>query len=484
MKVLVLSSEVMPLVKTGGLADVAGSLPLALKRLGMDIRLVLPLYHTVREGPHKIRPILQGLEVPLGGKRRRADIFEARIDEQVPVYLIQQADLYDRTGLYGDSRGDYVDNLERFSFFCHAALKLVERISFRPDVIHCHDWQAGLVPALIEGPYGERPVFSGTGTLFTIHNLGYQGLFPADGLPKTGLPKEGFFHSEGLEFWGKISLLKAGIVYADLINTVSPAYAEEIQTPEQGMGMDGILQPRRASLHGILNGVDYALWDPSHDSCIRSHYSPGDLTGKGHCKETLIREMGLDPSFAQRPLLGVISRFDVQKGLDLLVKILHDVLDLDAGLVVLGSGDERIQKALQQAAADHPGQIGVATGFDEPLAHRILAGTDLFLIPSRYEPCGLTQMYALRYGTVPLVRATGGLRDTIVPFDQRTGEGNGFSFGPFDPASFLSAIRKAIELFHDRTTWKKLMINGMKEDFSWDFSARRYLELFRSITEK
>jgi starch synthase len=300
----------------------------------------------------------------------------------------------------------------------------------------------------------------------------------------TGLSKDAFFHPEGLEYYGKISLLKAGIVYSDAITTVSPAYANEIQTAEYGMGMEGILRHRRAHLQGILNGVDYSLWDPSRDPHIPEYYSPRKVASKQACKEALIQETGLDPTLGKRPLLGMVSRLDVQKGLDLLVQILDDILSLDVGLVILGSGDAQIQQAIQQAAQRYPGRISLKTGFDEPLAHRIMAGADIFLIPSRYEPCGLTQMYALKYGTVPVVRATGGLDDTIVPFISRTGRGNGFKFRPYEAAAFLKAIREAVALFTDLKAWRKLMANGMKADFSWEQSAQKYLELYKSLAKR
>jgi starch synthase len=360
-------------------------------------------------------------------------------------------------------------------------LETTTTLSLKPNVIHCHDWQTGLVPALIKGPYRDSTSLGAPATVFTIHNLGYPGLFPAEKLSLTGLPKDPFFHPEGLEYYGKISLLKAGIVYSDAITTVSPAYAKEIQTTEYGMGMEGILRHRRAHLQGILNGVDYSLWDPSHDPHIPAHYSPRKMVGKKGCKEALIQEMGLNPALAKRPVLGMVSRLDVQKGLDLLVQILDDILSLDVGLVILGSGDEQIQQAIQQAAQRYPGRISLKIGFDEPLAHRIMAGADIFLIPSRYEPCGLTQMYALKYGTVPVVRATGGLDDTILQFDPHKGKGNGFKFKPYEAAAFLQAIREAVALFTDLKAWKRLMANSMRADFSWKQSARKYLELYQSL---
>lgn len=484
LKVLFLSPEAVPFAKTGGLADVAGALPAALKRLGVDVRLVLPLYRIVREGDFETRPLLENLEVPLGKEKLTADVLEAKTADDIPVYLIERDDMYDRPNLYGNARGDYYDNLERFTFYAHASLRIAEAISFKPDVIHCHDWQAGLVPALLKGPYSDASTFSGTSTVFTIHNIGYQGIFPDEKLSVTGLPKSHFFHPQGLEFWGEMSLLKAGILYSEAITTVSPKYAEEIQTPEYGMGMEGVLKHRSAFLHGILNRVDYHLWDPEGDSHIAAKYSAQKMQGKGQCKEALIAEMGLDPSLQERPLLAMVSRLDAQKGLDLVVKILGEILALDVGLIVLGSGDEKIQQAIQRAAKKNPGRVGLFIGFNEPLAHRIMAGADVFLIPSRYEPCGLTQMYALKYGTVPVVRSTGGLDDTIDQFDPKKGEGNGFKFGPYEPVSFLAAIRTAVDLFQNAEAWKKLVANGMKADFSWDRSAQSYLELYHTVIEK
>jgi starch synthase len=484
LRVLFLSPEVVPFAKTGGLADVAGALPAALKRLGTDVRLVLPLYRGVREGDFDTRPLLDNVEIPLGKEKFTANVLETKTADDIPVYLVERDDMYDRPNLYGNARGDYYDNLERFTFFAHASLHIAEAISFKPDVIHCHDWQTGLVPALLKGPYSGESLRKGTPSVFTIHNIGYQGIFPEEKMTLTGLPRFPFFDAEGLEFWGKISLLKAGIVYSEAVTTVSPKYAEEIQTSEYGMGMEGILKKRSANLHGILNGVDYRLWDPARDSHITAKYSLRKMQGKGQCKKALMEEMDLDPSLLERPLLAMISRLDAQKGLDLVVKILAKILAMDVGLIVLGSGDEKIQQAIQKAAKKNPGRVGLFIGFNEPLAHRIMAGADVFLIPSRYEPCGLTQMYALKYGTVPVVRATGGLEDTIVPLDSKKGEGNGFKFSPYKPASFLAAIRKAVDLFQNAEAWRKLMANGMKADFSWDRSAQRYLELYQAVIAK
>ena len=382
--------------------------------------------------------------------------------------------------IYGNALGDYYDNLERFSFYAHAALRLMRSISFSPDIIHCHDWQTGLIPALLKGPYRYNRLLSETPTVFTIHNLGYQGIFPSEKLPVTGLSKEDFFHLEGIEFWGNISLLKTGIMYSEAVTTVSPSYAVEIQTREFGMGMDGVLKRRKEALYGILNGIDYGVWNPEKDR----HLPAKEMAGKARCKAALIQETGLDPATSEKPLLGMITRLDAQKGLDLLVNILDNLMSLDLGLVILGSGDERISHAIQEAAGRYPGRITLAKGFNEPLAHRIMAGADIFLIPSRYEPCGLTQMYALRYGTMPIVRATGGLKDTIVQFNMKTCEGNGFRFGPYKPASFLRAVRAATKLFKNPETWHRLISNGMKANFSWERSAMSYMMLYESLVKK
>lgn len=480
MRVVFLASEAVPFAKTGGLADVAGALPQALKALGSDVRVILPLYRTVGSGDFDIQPLGEDLGIPLGSQHLSAGIGECRTEEGIPVYFIDREDLYDRPHLYGNEKGDYYDNFERFTFFSKAAVKFLEKISFKPDVIHCHDWQTGLVPCLI-AEASASSFLEGISTVFTIHNLGYQGLFPEEKMALTGLKKEGFFHPEGLEFWGQISLLKAGINYADAITTVSPTYAGEIQMPEYGMGMEGVLERRKSNLHGILNGIDYRQWDPAHDRLIPGNYTPDALKGKALCKASLIKEMGLDGSMIKRPLLSMVSRLDKQKGLDVLLEVLEQILRLDVGLVILGSGSQEIQRGLTEASGKNPNRLGLKLGFDESLAHRIIAGSDMFLIPSRYEPCGLTQMYALKYGTVPIVRATGGLDDTVSPFSLKSRKGTGFKFRPYTGKALLGAIKAAVTVFQDPGTWGRLMKNGMQEDFSWARSARAYVSLYESV---
>jgi starch synthase len=484
LKVLFLSSEVTPFAKTGGLADVSGSLPVALKRAGLDVRIVMPFYRTIKEGTVKTCLLAKDLEVPFGDRLLKVNIFETFLGEDIPVYLVDREDMFDRPGLYGNTKGDYYDNLERFSLFSHSSLKTAQAIGFRPDIIHCHDWQTGLVPALLKGPYKSSAVFSNAATVFTIHNMGYQGIFPPEKINITGLSGPQFFHPEGLEYWGRISLLKAGIVYSDAVTTVSPTYAREVLINEYGLGMEGVLLSRSKSLHGILNGVDYNEWDPSKDPDIPANYTSSMISGKKRCKAALLRDAGLDPDFKDRPLIGMISRLDKQKGLDILIQSLDDIIKLDSGLIILGSGDEAIQNKLLDAVDRFPGRVAIHTGFNNPLAHRIMAGADIFLVPSRYEPCGLTQMYALKYGTVPVVRATGGLNDTIDQYDEKLMTGNGLKFGTYDPVELFNAVKQAVSLFKDKKIWQRLMKTGMKSDFSWDRSAKRYLDIYNSVVKQ
>ncbi len=480
LRVLFLSSEVTPFAKTGGLADVAGSLPGALKRQGVEVSIGLPYYRTTREGGFSPRPVFSGIEVPLGQLTLKGNVLETQTREGVPVFLFEREDLFDRPHLYGTSGGDYYDNFERFAYFCRAALLFAREVGSPVDVIHCHDWQTGLIPAYLKTLYREDPFFDSTATLFTIHNIGYQGLFSKEKTEVGGLPPR-VFQMEGLEYWGRISLLKAGVVYADALTTVSPTYAREIQSPEFGLGMEGILRKRCQDLYGILNGADYAVWDPSKDPYICYPYDMHCVMDKRRNKEALLNELCLKGSLDNGPLLGVISRLSSQKGADLLTAVMDEMVSLGAEVVILGTGEEKYQALLEEATRRHRGDVSLNIGFDEALAHRIMAGADMLLIPSFYEPCGLTQMYALKYGTVPVVRATGGLEDTIVSFDHETGEGNGFKFGPYSPEAFMGAVKHAIETYHDSSTWKALVMKAMREDFSWDRSAQKYLDLYRTI---
>ena len=359
LKILMVSSEAVPFAKTGGLADVAGSLPPALVRRGVETALVLPAYRSILESGHNWRPIITDMEVPLGYATLRANVLETLTAEGIRVYLIDREDLFDRPNLYGNRHGDYYDNLERFSFFCHGALRLANQLSVRPDVIHLHDWQTGLIPALLKGPYADWPNLSGMPTVFTIHNLGYQGNFGGDRLPATGLSYSQFFHSGGLEIWGNFSLLKSGIVYAHAVTTVSPTYAREIQTDEGGMSMAPVLRSRGGDVRGILNGVDYGIWNPKTDPHIEASYNIHDLAGKGRCKIALIRELQLNASLTEAPLLCMISRLDVQKGFDLLLTTIASIMETGAGLVILGSGNEWISHELAEVQKRHQGRMAL-----------------------------------------------------------------------------------------------------------------------------
>jgi len=388
-----------------------------------------------------------------------------------------------RAGLYQAPTGDdYPDNAERFALFCRAVVESCRALPFRPDVLHAHDWQTALLPVYLKTTLRDDPVLQETASVFTIHNLGYQGLFDPEILPRLGLPWE-LFTPAGLEFYGKVNLLKGGLIYADLLTTVSRRYSQEIQEPEHGFGLDGVLRARRDDLYGILNGIDPEEWNPETDAFIAARYSAADPSGKARCKQDLQERFAL-PVRPEVPLLGVISRLAPQKGLDLLRDILDELMRLDLQLVLLGSGEKALEAAFREAAAQHPSRLGVKIGFDIPLSHQIEAGADLFLMPSRYEPCGLNQMYSLAYGTIPVVRATGGLDDTIVQFDPETGEGNGFKFADPTPAAFLQAIRSALALFQQKPHWARLVGNAMSADFTWDRSAREYVRVYRLATTR
>jgi len=480
LKVWFVASEVAPFAKTGGLADVAGSLPDALRHIGVDISIALPFYRTVKKKGLDAQPLLKNLSVPMADTHVSCDVWSAKTDAGVPVLLFDYPPYFERQGLYGSARGDYPDNLERFSLLCRGALVLAQELGTPPDVFHCHDWQTALIPAYLKTRYRNDPFFRRVASLFTIHNMGYQGIFPVQGLAVCGLPAA-VFHMEGVEYWGDMSLLKAGIVYADALTTVSPTYSREIQTPEFGLGMDGVLQRRSDRLFGILNGADYTVWNPATDPHITSPFTPTDRQGKRACKAALLDEAGLAQRLLDRPVCAVVSRLTVQKGYELIVEAADQIVDMDAGLVILGSGEPAYQRAVAALKRKYPTRVAVWFGFDEPLAHRITAGSDILWVPSLYEPCGLTQIYAMKYGTVPVVRATGGLDDTIDPFDPQSGVGTGFKFYGHKSRDFIKEIRRAVRLYEDPATWERIMDNDMAADFSWDRSARRYRALYEQL---
>jgi starch synthase len=468
-KVLMVAPEAVPYAKTGGLADVVGALAATLRSGGMEVAVVLPRHRcVVREG---LSCVQDHLTVWLAaGSLHEVSIWRA-VHGEVPYYFIDCPPLYDRDGLYGDP-GDFPDNPERFAVFCQAALELVRK-HWRPDVLHCHDWQTALVPIYIRTKLAADPSFMGLKILLTIHNLGYQGLYPKDALARVGL-RQDLFRPDALEFYGRVNLLKGGIKYADALNTVSPTYAKEIQEQKLGFGLDGLLRARGDVLHGILNGADYSHWNPETGPYQAAHYSAADLSGKRLCKAELLKEFELPAQDLDLPLLGMVSRLDSQKGFDLIEEVAEELAAEDCRIVILGSGDPKYEALLRDWAAAHPGRIAVRIAYDNRVAHQMEAGADMFLMPSRYEPCGLNQIYSLRYGTVPVVRATGGLADSV---DETTG----FKFQEYTGEALLAAVRQALAAYQDRAAWMDRMRCGMAQDFSWNASAARYAELYEEL---
>jgi starch synthase len=483
LRVLFAAPEAVPFAKTGGLADVAGALPKFLQRLGCEIKLVMPYYRMVKNSGFPIQRLDEEIEVPVGNEIIKADLYQGQLDQDIPVYLIGREEFFDREYLYSTPKGDYFDNAERFIFFSKAALLFCQYANFPPDIIHHHEWQTGLIPAYLKSIYRNDPFFSRTGVVFTIHNIAYQGLFKKEKFRLTGLPEE-MYNPEGIEFWERINLMKAGIVYADVINTVSQKYSEEIQTPEYGYGLEGILRKRKEDLYGILNGVDYEDWDPSHDPHLVARYHLKDLSGKRACKKDLLKEFHLPEALEKVPLLGMISRLADQKGFDLLAEIIDELFTLDIGFVLLGTGEQKYHELFNQVARKYPHRTGIRIAYDERLAHKIEAGADLFLMPSKYEPCGLNQIYSLKYGTIPVVRATGGLDDTIVSYDPAIGKGNGFKFSRYDAKELLNQIKVAVGFFYQPDHWRQIVRNAMMADFSWQRSAKAYLQLYQKALEK
>jgi starch synthase len=475
MRILMVGSEAVPYAKTGGLADVIGALPRALVRLGHDVDVVVPRYRSIRIG----EPIGH-VTVPVGPQSVDAGVLATHADG-VRFVFIDQPRYFDREFLYGVGNEDYPDNAERFAFLARAALAWAGSTGDPYAAVHAHDWQAGLVPVLLALEFGSHPTLGGAGAVFTIHNLAYQGLFGADWLPRLGLGWE-LMHVNALEYWGRVSYLKGGITYSRLITTVSPRYAREIQTPALGFGFDGILRQRSSDLLGILNGIDYDQWDPERDVHLPESFSASNLSGKRAAKRALLETYGLavSGSTLNRPLVGLVSRMVDQKGFDLLAAVAEELPRLDASFVLLGSGERRYEDLWGALASRYPDRIGARIGFDEPLAHLIEGGADIFLMPSRFEPCGLNQMYSLRYGTVPVVRATGGLVDTVRDYDPRTGTGTGFMFEEYSPQALLATLRSALAVFAHEDVWRGIQAAGMSEDNSWDARARECVRVYEN----
>jgi starch synthase len=459
------------------LADVVGALPKALAELGHELAVLLPRY----KGNKAAARVVPSVTIPLGSGLRFPALVDAGTIDAVRYFLVEDPEYFDREGLYGDKSGDYPDNAERFTEFSRAAIEFAKQV-WQPDVIHCHDWQTAMVPVLLRTLYAEDPALRGVPVVFTIHNLGYQGVFPPAALKRIGLP-ESLFTMEALEYYGRVNFLKGGLVFADALTTVSRKYAKEIQTAEYGSGLEGVIQRRADRLTGILNGVDYAAWSPEADTFIAANYSSFNMAGKRLCKKDLLQTFQLPLENLERAVVGIVSRFADQKGFDLIAEVAEEMLEENLALVALGTGEPKHEKLFRVLADEYPAKVGVKIAYDNAVAHKIEAGADIFLMPSRYEPCGLNQIYSLRYGTVPVVRATGGLDDTIEAYQPKTGKGTGFKFEAYEGKALLACLREALRVYRDARAWKALQANGMAKDFSWKASAGEYSKVYEAARQ-
>jgi starch synthase len=467
------ASECVPFAKTGGLADVVAALPPALVKLGHKVTVFLPRYKQTKL--EKPRRVISSITIPFDDRYRFCSVIDGGEHDGVQFYFIDYPPFFERDGLYGTPLGDYHDNAERFALFSRATLEAA-KILGAPDLFHCHDWQTALIPILLKTLYAEDPAFAGTPSVFTIHNMGYQGIFAPEILPLLMLPWD-LFTMTKMEFYGKVNFLKGAITFADFITTVSRKYAQEIQTAEYGFGLEGVLRARAGTVAGILNGVDYSQWNPETDPFIAAQYSDADVRGKATCKQDLLKEFGLAPE-TRLPVVGIVSRFAAQKGFDLILQVADRLAREEAIFVTLGSGDREYEEMFRRLNKQYPQKFAVKVAYDNRLAHKIEAGSDMFLMPSHYEPCGLNQIYSLRYGTVPIVRATGGLDDTIEQFDPLTLKGTGFKFKEYTGEALLETVRKAISVYQDKEAWHALMHNGMVQEYSWAASAREYVKVY------
>ncbi len=477
MHIAFVGSECVPYSKTGGLADVVGALPKALAALGHQISVFVPRYQNKPENPPLV---LRSISIPYATGLRFCSIRGGETHDGVTVYFVDYPPFFLRDGIYGDRNGDFPDNADRFSMLCRAAIEACKVLGI-PQIFHCHDWQTGLIPVMLKTVYAEDWCLRNIATVFTIHNIGYQGVF-AKGVMRQNMLPESLLDFGRMEYYGNPNFLKGGIVYSDLITTVSRKYAQEIQTEEYGFEMDGVLRLRYDRLWGILNGVDYDEWNPETDPYTATPFSADDLAGKQACRADLLRTFGLNEDDS-RPIIGIVARFAGQKGFDLVLEAAEELMREDFVLVVLGSGERRYEDMFRRWQAFAPERVGVRIAYDNGLAHKIEAGSDMFLMPSRYEPCGLNQIYSLRYGTVPIVRATGGLDDTVQHWVSETREGTGFKFYDYTSAGLVGVIREALWKFSDKAGWTELMKNGMKQDFSWSASAREYVRAYERARE-
>ncbi len=484
MHIVFVASECVPFAKTGGLADVIGALPREIVRQGHQVTVYLPFYRQVQKQAKHGKVAIPSITIPGQSFSRFAGVVDGGMQDGVQFYFIDIPEFFDREGLYGVKGREYPDNGERYGLFCRAVIESAKQLGV-PDLFHVHDWQASMVPVMLRTLYYSDPVLRKVPCLLTIHNAGesFQGRFPSSVIDKLLLPWD-LYTPERLEFYNQVNFLKGGIVYCDAMTTVSRRYAEEIQTPELGNGLDGVLRARAIELTGILNGIDYNEWNPATDRKIAAHYTAERPEAKADCRRDLLHAFGLQRAKGDRPVVGMVSWLATQKGFDLLAEGMPELMERDVLLVVLGTGEAYYEGLLRSLAEKYPERIAVKVAYDDTLAHKIEAGADIFLMPSRYEPCGLSQMYSLKYGTVPVVHATGGLEDTIEEWNPEQGTGTGFKFGSYDVGAFLDAVRRALEAYKDREKWRVLMHNGMLRDFSWPVPAAEYVKQYEECVRR
>lgn len=485
LKILFVSGEVVPFAKTGGLADVMGSLPQAVEDQGNEARIMMPKYGIINDRKFRLHDVLRlkDIKVPIGDREELLSVkVTALPSSKIQTYFLYHEGFFKRDGLYTSpsTKKDYQDNDERFIFFNRGVLETLKQLGWKPDIIHCHDWMSALIPAYLKLMYKNDPFFKGTKTIYTVHNLAYQGAFHKSALQKSKLP-ESEYTPEGLEFYDSFNFMKIGLIYADLITTVSERYAEEIRTDEElASGLKGVLNKRKRDLSGILNGIDENVWSPATDEFIEKQFNADDLAGKTENKKALLKRLKL-PYKEGTPVISIISRLVDQKGFDLIVESFDKLMQLDLQFVLLGTGQKEYEDFFRAAEKKHPEKFSATMSFNDELAHLIEAGADMFLMPSKYEPCGLNQMYSLKYGTIPIVRATGGLVDTVRQY--KSGKGNGFVFEKYTAGEMMKAIKEALEVYRDQKNWVKIVQNGMASDFSWESSAKKYDALYRKLME-
>ncbi len=483
MHIVFAASECVPYVKTGGLAEVVGAVPREVVKLGHQVTVYLPYYRQVREHAPDRKAAIRGLTIPFPYYNRFAAILDGGEHDGVQFYFVDCPELFDREALYGTPTGDYLDNWERFGLFSRAVLEATKQLGV-PEIFHVHDWQAAMISVYLRTVYYFDPVLRNAGTVLTIHNAGYQGWFPPQTTERLLLPWD-IFTMDRVEYFDTFNFLKGGVVYSDAITTVSPTYAKEIQTPEYGRGLDSVLHKRAADLHGILNGVDYKEWDPATDHRIAAHYTPEHLDGKRDCRRDLLHAFGAEHVKDETPVLGIVSRFATQKGFDLIAGIAPKLLTEDVFLVVLGTGEAYYEGLFRTIQDQYPDKTAIKIAYDNTLAHKIEAGADIFLMPSHYEPCGLNQIYSMKYGTVPVVRATGGLEDTVQEWDPTTQTGTGFKFTGQTAGDFHAALEQALDVFrNDKPNWTKIMRNGMAENYSWEKPSAEYVAVYKEVAQR